>query len=255
MAVFAIEELIYRRMKRRNALPSSPMEGGEGRRTTDTLDVLRLVELLLIALLLSTPAGNPALAQGQMAMILAGLQLARLFGRRILAAWSVLGVLQLIEAVLLLLFLLLPLPENSVQRADLTPRAFLALAGGVLYTVMVMVCASFSISYWVKYFAKEHSLPFTAFPPLAESEAWAVRTSRKSILPGLAGLSGIALITGLSAISVLLGVSILLQTSGLLVVKRLASREHHPLAHVLWTASFLLITGMIGFGITSFAPL
>lgn len=255
LVAFSTEESFYHRMKRKNTLPNVPTEEGEGRQLTDIFDILRLLELLLIALILSTPAGNPANTHGQIAMILAGLQLARLFGRRILAAWSVLGVLQLIEAALLVLFLLTPLSRGNLQRFPLTFQAVLAMAGGVLYAVIIMVCAAFSISYWMKYFAREHTPTYKTFLPLADSESWAVRISRKAIIPGLAGLAGIVLISGLSSMSVFLGVSILLQVSGLLVVKRLASLEHHPLAHVLWTASFLLITGMIVFGATNFAPL
>jgi hypothetical protein len=62
------------------------------------------------------------------------------------------------------------------------------------------------------------------------------------------------LISGFSSMFALLGVSVLLQAAGLLVVKKLHSAEHHPLANAFWTASFLLLTGMLIFGATAFNP-
>lgn len=250
LGAFTLEEIAHQRRRARGTLPAAPVDENDKKTGMDIFDVLRLLELLFLALLMSTSAGNPAGSHGQMAMILAGLQISRLFGRRILSRWSVLGVLQALEIVILLLIILLPLNTAVLTKPVLSSSSILALGGGVLYGVMIAICASFSISYGIKLFSGETSEAFDNFPPLADSENWAVKFSARSIYPAIAGTAGLVMITGFSLLSLLFLFSALLQGTGLFLANRSSFRGHHPVSHLLWSLSFLLLMGMMVFGVT-----
>lgn len=250
LAAFLTEEIAHQRGRRRGTLPQDPTENQVNRTTLSIFDILRLIELLFLALILSTAAGNPAGTHGQTTIILLGLQTVRLFGRQVLSRWSVLGVLQTLEILFLLLVIFLPLnhgvPDNPPLRLD----SFLGFAGGILYGILITICAAFSISYTIKVFSKENSAAFDSFPPLADSENWAVKISRRSVFVGIIGTAGLFLVTGPSLLLYLFTLSVLLQSSGLLLSKKDNFSGHHPISHLLWLASFLLVVGMLVFRVT-----
>ena len=250
MAAFAVEEIIHQRERHRGNLSDEPAI--EEKHTLDLFDILRLLELLFLALLMSTPAGNPAGPHGQTIIILTGLQIARLFGRRILSRWSVLGVLQALEVIVLAMIMLLPLNTGAAEKPPLTPASVAALAGALVYGILISISAAFSVSYWVKLFSRENSRVYDNFPPVADSENWSVKFSQKAVYAGLLGAAGLFLISGLSLLSVLFTLSVVLQGTGLLLAGKSNFSGHHPLSHLFWDASFLLVFFMVVFGATTF---
>lgn len=250
MAAFIIEEITHQRGRRRGILPDDPTAEEARKQTLDSFDLLRLLELLFLALLMSTVAGNPAGPHGQTAIILTGLQIARLFGRRILSRWSVLGVLQALEILLLALIILLPLKEGASEKPSLTAASVTALAGTLVYGILITVSTAFSLSYWVKFFSRENSAVFENFPPLADSENWAVKFSRKAVFSGFVGAVGLFLVSGVSPLPLLFSLSVLLQGTGLLLTRKSTFSGHHPVSHLLWGLSFLLIFAMVASGLT-----
>lgn len=250
MAAFAIEETAHQRGRSRGTLPDDPTAEEARKQTLDLFDLLRLLELLFLALLMST-AGNPAGPHGQAAIILAGLQIARLFGRRILSRWSVLGVLQALEILILAMLILLPLHPGAANKPPLTAASVAALSGTLVYGVLISISAAFSFSYWVKFFSRENSKTYENFPPLADSENWLVKFSKKAVYSGVLGAAGLFLISGLSTLSLLFALSVVLQGTGLLLARKSNFSGHHPISHLFWDASFLLVFVMVTFGVTN----
>lgn len=252
MTAFIIEEITHQRGKHRGTLPEDPSTEKTSEQTLNAFDILRLLELLFLALLMSTGAGNPAGPHGQTAIILTGLQIARLFGRRILSRWSVLGVLQAIEILLLAMIILLPVNSGFMDKPPLTAASVAALTGTHIYGILITISAAFSLSYWVKLFSREHSAAFENFPPLADSENWTVKFSKKAVYSGVLGAGGLFLMSGLSSLSLLFTLSVLLQVTGLFLSRKSNFSGHHPVSHVVWGTSFLILFVMVAFGVTNF---
>lgn len=240
LAAFLAEEFFHQKVRKAGKLPSVPTDEEIARHNLDRFDFLRLLELLFLALLLTTAAANPATGHGQMCMILTGLQISRLFGRRILSRWSVLGVLQAIEMAFLATILLLPSAAVDAGSYIVSPASIFALMGGVFYGIFVSISAAFSISYAIRLLAAESSTFYETFPPLANSESWALRFSVYSLFAGTASVTSLFFVTGLSAPFILLSVSLMLQSAGTFLCRQDSSNGHHPLSHILWTASFLM---------------
>ncbi len=250
LVAFAVEEVFHQKERLRGNLSQDPTD--EGKHNLDVFDYLRLLQLLFLALIMSTPAGNPALPHGQTSIILTGLQIARLFGRKILSRWSVLGVLQALEVVLLFVIVLLPFSPSAADKPPLTPASVAALAGALVYGILISISAAFSISYWVKLFSRENSRVYDNFPPLADSENWSVKFVQKAVYAGILGAAGLFLISGFSLLSLLFALSVVLNGTGLFLAGKSNFSGHHPISHVFWDASFLLVFTMVAFGVTNF---
>lgn len=251
LAAFAMEEVAHQRGIRRGILPEDPTADETAKQKLDHFDVLRLLELLFLVLLMSTAAGNPGGPHGQATIVLSGLQTARLFGRRVLSRWSVLGVLQALEILILALVILLPLHPDTIAKPPLTAASLMALSGTLAYGILISICTAFSISYWVKFFSRENSRAYDSFPPLADSGNWSVKFSRKAFYPGILGTSGLVLVSGVSLLSILFSVSVILQATGLFLAGRSSYSGHNPVSHIFWDASFLLVFAMVLSGITN----
>jgi hypothetical protein len=251
--LFLIEVLFHLKSGKAGRVAQSPVDSGEIGNSFDRFDLLRLLELLCMGLLFSTSAGSTSTGQGQLTVILVGMQTARLIGRRILSRWSVLGVIQVFEMALLLSILLMPvkLPQHVYQ---LAPVPLLALLGGVVFGISVSIAAAFSFSYGVRLFSGEHSHLYNAFPPLAGSEGWAYRFSLSSLPAGVAGSAGLFFLCGFSVLPVLFTVSVLIQSAGVIICGKKTFNGHHPIAHILWGISFLVLYIAIITGITTVTP-
>ena len=250
--LFLLEEVFHQKLGKSGRLSSAPTDDDILKSNFDRFDLLRILELLFLGLLLSTPDGNPATGHGQLTVMLVGLQIARLFGRRVLSRWSVLGVLQALELVLLLTIILVPMTLSG--RYPLSPLPLLALIGGVTYGILVTIAAAFSISYGVRLFARESSELYETFPPLADSENWAYKFSRFSLFAGTAGMVSLFLLRGLSLLPLLFSISIILQFAGVLFCRKEAFNGHHPRAHILWGISFLILYLLAVTGTTTISP-
>ncbi|MCD4708107.1 MAG: hypothetical protein K8S62_10260 [Candidatus Sabulitectum sp.] len=252
-SLFLIEEIFHQRLGKAGRLSSVPADCDVLKNNFDRYDLLRLLELLFLGLLLSTPAGNPASGHGQLSMILVGLQIARLFGRRVLSRWSVLGILQALEMIILLTIILIPI-KISADGYPLSPIPLLALIGGVMSGILVTIVIAFSISYGMKLFSRESGNLYETFPPLADSESWAFKFSRFSLYTGTAGVTGLFLLLGLSLLPVLFSISLILQFTGVLLCRKDTYCGHHPRAHILWGISFLILYFLAVSGITTVNP-
>lgn len=248
--LFILEEVFHQKLGKSGRLSLKPTDITIVRNNFDRFDLVRLLELLLLGLLVSTPSGNPATGHGQLTMMLVGLQIARLFGRRVLSRWSVLGVLQALEVVLLLTIILVPV-KSSYGEYPFSPLSLVALIGGVVYSIFVSITTAFSISYGVRLFAPESSRTYDMFPPLAGSESWAAKFSSFSLFAGIAGATGLILTRGISLLPLLFSVSLILQFAGVMLCKKETYNGHHPRAHVLWGVSFLIIYFLAVSGITT----
>lgn len=253
LAAHIIEEFAHRRGIRKGMIPASPPENPDAAMKLDLLDIIRLLELVFLALLLSTGKGNPAGPAGQTALMLTGIQTCRIFGRRILSRWSVLGVLQALEIFLILLAIILPGASRTIEGAPVSPQAIIALSGSVLFGILATVCAAFTVSYAIKYFAQEGSGAFEAFPPLADSESWAVRVSAAAFWCGAAGATGILLLDGFGWPGILFSCAVLMHASGYALSRKVSYRGHHPVSNVLWGASFLVLVAILALGLSNLA--
>ncbi len=251
--LFLVEEIFHQRLGKSGRLSTVSTDHYVLKNNFDRYDLLRLLELLFLGLLLSTSEGNPATGHGQLGMMLTGLQISRLFGRRILSRWSVLGVLQALQMILLLSIILVPM-KISTDVYPLSPIPLLSLIGGVMYGILVTMVAAFSISYEIKLFARESGKLYEALPPLADSEGWAFKFSKLSVYAGMAGTTGLFLLTGFSILPVLFSTSLLLQFAGVLFCRKKTFNGHHPVAHILWGVSFLLLYFLAVSGITTVSP-
>ncbi len=250
LALFLLEELFHRHLGKSGRLHSKPSKNDFIQSNFDRFDLVRLFELLLFGILLSTPAGNVKIGHGQLASILVGLQIARLFGRRILRRWSVLGVLQLVEIFFILSILLIPLKEN-LHIFQLNPLTVTTLASGILFGILTAMSTTFSISYAVRLFSKESSKLYNKFPPLVNSEEWAYKFSRFSLFTGTVCTITLFLLLGVSTLPLFFLISIILQYSGFFLCRIPNYRGHHTRAHLLWSLSFLILYFLIVFGFTS----
>ncbi len=250
ISMFILEEVFHRKLGKSGRLAHLPANYDILKNNFDRFDLLRVLELLSLGLLLSTAAGNPGSGHGQLTLMLVGLQIARLFGRRVLSRWSVLGVLQGIELIFLLSFIFMPM-KLSPGVLHLSPLSLLALLGGVFYGIFISISTAFSISYGIRLFAKESSNLYDTFPPLASSESWSYKFSKFSLFAGVTGLAGLFLLWGFSPLSGLFAVSLILQYTGVLISRKQTFNGHHPAAHVLWGVSFLLLYFLTISGITS----
>ena len=250
ISMFILEEFFHQRLGKTGRLTPVPFNYDPLKNNFDRFDLLRILELLSLGLLLSTAEGNPGSGHGQLTLMLVGLQIARLFGRRVLSRWSVLGVLQGIELILLLSFISVPMKSSSGV-LQLSPLSLLALLGGVFYGILISISTAFSISYGIRLFARESSSLYETFPPLASSESWSYKFSKFSLFSGAAGLVGLFLLWGFSPLSGLFAVSLILQFAGVLISRKQTFNGHHPTAHILWGVSFLLLYFLTISGITS----
>jgi hypothetical protein len=251
LVAFLLEEMLHQKMRKAGTLPSAPTDAEVLKHPFDLFDLLRLLELLFLALLLSTPAGNPSTGHGQMCFVLLGLQVSRLFGRRILSRWSVLGVLQAIEVVFLITIFLMPADLSNISINPVSPWAVIALGGGISYGIFIAVSTAFSISYGIKFYSMESSFSYETFPPLASSESWALRFSVYSLFAGTAAFAGLLLLPELFLFSIFFGLTLVLQFTGVAVGRKTSYRGHHPLSHVLWGISFLILYILIISGIST----
>jgi hypothetical protein len=256
LVVFLIvmEELFRQKPGRAGRLPIRPAETGMPGKDFDRFDLLRLLELLFLGLLFSTSAGNAATGHGQITIVLAGLQTARLFGRRVLSRWSVLWVIQAFELLLLVSILFLPLhliPEAYL----LSPKSLLALVGGMIFSILVYITAAFSLSYGVRLFAREHSHLYNVFPPLAGSEEWAYKFSVFALPSGIVGAVSLFFLRGVSLLPVIFSLSVLLQSLGVVICRKKTFNGHHPVVHILWSISFLVLYFITITGLTTVGPL
>jgi len=252
LAAFVVEEIAHRRSRNTGELPAEPGEEAQTASGMDFFDILRVMELLFVALILSTGQGSLTGTLGQTALILVGLQASRIFARRILGRWSVLGVLQGMQMLLLLMALIpltspAPLPGHGPSWAS-----FLALAGFTVYGILAALSAAFSIAYAVKYFAREGTSAYEEYPPLADSERWSARCSGKAFYAGLAAALGWLLFSGISPLIPLLSFSAVLQGLGTHRSGKPVFSGHHPRAHLLWGVSFLLFLAVIALGLSGF---
>ncbi len=245
LIAFIIEEIFHQRLTRKDKLPAEPTEVEHPGDTLDRFDILRLVELLILALIVSTVAGRPGQTPGQISIILTGLQTARLFGRRILSRWSVLGVLQALEVFLLIILAAVPFFPHSTLRLIVSPASVSALAGTVIYSILMILCTAFTIAYWIKLFSREFSSTYEKFPPLADSEGWAFKFASKAILPGAVAVAGLFIYNGVSAALVLMSLSLIFCSAGLIAVVKENYSGHHPRSHIFWSLSFICIITML----------
>ncbi len=253
LCLFLLEEIFHKRLGKSGRLSLNPAEYNALHNNFDRFDLLRILELLFLGLLLSTSEGNPTMGHGQLSIILVGLQTARLFGRRVLSRWSVLGVLQALEMILILTIILVP-QKISPGEYPLSPLPILAFIGGIIYSILVTVTAAFSISYGTRLFSRESSNLYETFPPLADSESWAYKLSRFSLPGGLAGVSSLFLLLGISPLPVLFSISLILQFTGFLLCRKETFSGHHPGAHILWGISFLILYLLAVTGVSTISP-
>lgn len=245
LIAFIVEEIFHQRMRQKNRLPDEPTETEQSRPSLDRFDILRLLELVLLALIVSTVAGRPEQTPGQLAVILTGLQTARLFGRKILSRWSVLGVLQALEIMLLIIFLAVPFNPDSAHDLVVSPASVSALAGGVIFSILMILSTAFSIAYWIKLYSKEFSQTYETFPPLADSEGWAFKFASKAFFAGAAAVTGLFLYSGTTPGFMLSLLSFIFCSAGILAAKKESYTGHHPKAHIFWGLSFLFIIAIL----------
>ncbi|PIE53629.1 hypothetical protein CSA37_00240 [Candidatus Fermentibacteria bacterium] len=248
LTAFIIEEIFHRKRQRKNRLPAEPSYKQSN--SMDIFDVLRLIEILLLAMILSTEGGRPQEPSGQMSIILIGLQVFRLFGRKILNRWSVLGILQALQVILLLIVILIPL-RSSADYVSIGPAEVLSLAGGIAYGILLTLCASFSTAYWIKLYSREFSGTYETFPPLADSERWARRFAILSLYAGFTASAAMFVQYGAVALPFFFTGSALLTTAGIIAESRESFTGHHRKAHLLWSLSFLLTLSIFIAGITA----
>ena len=252
--LIALEELFHQKLGRAGRLPLRPAETGMPGKDFDRFDLLRLLELLFLGLLFSTSAGDTATGHGQLTIVLVGLQTARLFGRRVLSRWSVLGVIQAFELFLLLSILFVPL-HLTPGAYPLSPRSLMALGGGIVFSIFVYITAAFSLSYAVRLFAREHSYLYNVFPPLAGSEEWAYKFSAFALPFGIVGAVSLFFLRGVSLLPVLFSLSVTLQSAGVVICRKETFNGHHPVVHILWSISFLVLYFITIAGLTTVDPL
>lgn len=250
--LFILEEFFHQRLGKAGRLSSIHANSNILKNNFDRYDLLRILELLLLGLLLSTSEGNPTTGGGQLTVVLTGLQFARLFGRRVLSRWSVLGVVQAFEMGLLLTVILMP--SHSPGGYPPSPLPLLALLGGMVYGILVSIAAAFSLSYGIRLFARESSGLYHNFPPLADSEGWAYKFSMFSLLPGITGAASLFLLNGISLLSVFFSISFILQFAGTLAYRKSTYNGHHPVSNTLWLVSFLILYLLAVTGITTISP-
>ncbi len=248
-----LEELFHQKLGRTGRMPLRPTDTGMPGNDFDRFDLLRLLEMLFLGLVFSTPAGNTSTGHGQLTVILAGLQTARLFGRRVLSRWSVLGVIQAFELFLLLSILLVPL-RLTPETYPLSPLSFLSLAGGMVFSIFVYITAAFSLSYGVRLFAREHSHLYDIFPPLAGSEEWAYKFSKFALPFGIIGAVSLFFLRGVSLLPVLFSLSVVLQSIGVAACRKKTFNGHHPVVHILWGISFMVLYFITITGLTTVTP-
>jgi len=255
LVVFLIllEELFHQKLGRAGRMPLRPAYTGMPGNDFDRFDLLRLLEMLVLGLVFSTSAGNTATGHGQLTVVLAGLQTARLLGRRVLSRWSVLGVIQAFELFLLLSVLIVPL-HLTPDTYPLSPLSLLSLAGGMVFSIFVYIAAAFSVSYGVRLFAREHSHLYDIFPPLAGSEEWAYKFSKFALPFGFSGAVSLFFLRGLSLLPVLFSLSVVLQSIGVAVCKKKTFNGHHPVVHILWGISFFVLYTITVAGLTTIDP-
>ncbi len=250
--LFILEEFFHRKLGKTGRLSAINANTNILKNNFDRYDLLRILELLMLGLLLSTAEGNPATGRGQLTVILTGLQVARLFGRRVLSRWSVLGIVQSLEMVLLItvVFMHAYSPGGYLP----SPLPVLALLGGIVYGILVSIAAAFSLSYGIRLLAKESGQLYHSFPSLADSESWAYKFSKFSLLPGIAAVVSLFLLKEISLLSVFFSISFILQFAGTLTCRKSTYNGHHPVSNSFWLISFLILYLMAVTGITTISP-
>ncbi len=185
-----LEEIFYRLSRGssyRNidlTVDSVDERAGTGR-FTRLLSWIRVTQLLVFALLWAVTAALSGVrvmytADGKLAGLLLLIQVVRILNRKIINQWAVLGVTMILQV--LLLILLLPgglTPETFIDTDTGESGWILSLVSFVLL-FLLSITFPFSVTYFLRLFAREGSEFFYSLPTVAYSEYWIRRITRVS---------------------------------------------------------------------------
>ena len=187
-----LEEIFYRLNRgssyRNIDLTGDSVEQSEREGTgrfTRLLSWIRVIQLLVFALLLAVTAALSGVrvmytADGKLAGLLLLIQVVRILNRKIINQWAVLSVTVILQV--LLLILLLPgglTPETSLHTEAYESGWILSLISFIVL-FLLSITIPFSVTYFLRLFAREGSSFFYFLPTLAYSEYWIRRMTRVS---------------------------------------------------------------------------
>lgn len=245
LALLALEEVIFQSLIRRGVIRSAFQTSedrseaeGRGLRMLERLRVIQLAGLAVMLVQLDTTAHRllPNVS-GQMAMTAMALQLFRMLGRQVLRHWSVLGEMQVFQAVFIILSLLRS-PAGSGVPGNNWFTAF--SLGMVFFRALGATALAFSTTYAARALFKEDSSVYKSNPPMAFSDYWAGRVCT-ACMPFALIAAGAMFAGGFGdpsfRIHLIASVVIVLFTWVVFRIKR----PHHPAAHVLTALSSLAL--------------
>jgi hypothetical protein len=245
LTLLALEEIIFQSLIRRGVIRSAFQTSedrseaeGRGLRMLERLRVVQLAGLAVMLVQLDTTAHRllPNVS-GQMAMTAMALQLFRMLGRQVLRHWSVLGEMQVFQAVFIVLSLLKS-PAGSGVPGNNWFTAF--SLGMVLFRALGATALAFSVTYAARALFKEDSSMFKSNPPMAFSDYWAGRVCSACIPFALISVGAMfAGGTGDPSFRVHLIASVVIVLVTCVVFR--GKRPHHPAAHVLTALSTLTL--------------
>ncbi len=256
-----LEEIIYR-LSRVRSIPSVELSGNpvEERNESERGDDgklkswIRMVQLFLFGALIATTAAKSGVRlmytpAGQVSSLLLLTQVARIFYRKVVNQWSVLGATVILQCLLLALMPLLGLNDgNGAATCDFQGKWFVTLLSfSTLF--MLSITIPFCCTYYGRLLAKEDSDTYYSMPPLAYSEYWVRRLTRATAVMALTTFLALAFLTlfhGLPpspATAVHLATTVLLFSSLFLFGKR--ETLHHPWAITMVSAAWLLNIGAV----------
>lgn len=245
LVLLALEEVLFQSLIRRGVIRSA-LQAPDDRSIAETrglrmLERLRVVQLMGLALLLvqmdTTTHRLLPNVSGQMAMTAMALQLFRMLGRQVLRHWSVLGEMQIFQAI----FIILSLLRSPAETGAPGNNWFTAFSiGMVVFRALGATALAFSVTYAARALFKENSKMFKNNPPMAFSDYWAGRVCT-ACLPFALISVGSMFAGGIGGFPfrVHLMVSVLLVLVTWVVFR--FRRPHHPAAHVLTALSTLAL--------------
>lgn len=251
-----IIEEIFHRLNRGSSFMDIDLAGdsveqvekkGTGR-FTRLLSWIRTVQLLVFGLLFAVIAAFSGIrvlytAAGQLAGLLLLIQVVRILNRKVINHWAILGITVILQVLLLILLIFTGItPEADLQSAAHETDWIVSLASFV-QLFLLSTAIPFTVTYYLRLFAKEGSGFYYFLPSLAYSEYWIRRLVRVASNTALGSLLILTFLivkceypAGVAILQITL-VFLLFTTTSLFKNKL---RLHHPAAVFLVAATWTL---------------
>jgi hypothetical protein len=251
-----ILEEIFHRLNRGSSFMDIDLAGdsveqvekkGTGR-FTRLLSWIRAVQLLVFGLLFTVIAALSGIrvlytTVGQLAGLLLFIQVVRILNRKIINNWAVLGVTVILQVLLLILLIFTGITPRSDPLFAAHEIGWITSLVSFVLLFLLSITIPFTVTYFLRLFAKEGSGFYYFLPSLAYSEYWIRRLTRLAAGTALVSLLTFAFLIaeyGYPAGAAILQIVLVFLLFIAILLFKNKLRLHHPAGVLLVASSWII---------------